>query len=305
MTWTKFKNKTINILSTLLGIIMIAAIFYIRLVPRQARDLWQNMSQYRVVVTLFIVLVISISVFIQLKALGMFQNKQRKFLLYFTDKITKFVGFFKICLEQAYHFFILLIFYFCNYFELRFSYIAMLRPVIRSFCNQKNYNKYFVILVGLRIVPLIIFLCVFGFEVVYYRHLEITFKFIPILLVPLIEKVFIFILVDFYDLFARYFMFCRSATVKHKESIYYEGRYYSFSEQYNRLSEKFINFNDYFCNYFLVLKEIKRQTDKYKIQSEHVYIKVFFLLLTLLRLAILYYMYWLMITYKMKQGFPI
>jgi hypothetical protein len=85
MTWIKFKNKTINILSTLLGLLIIAAIFYIRLISRQARDLWQNASHYRLIITLIIVLIISLSVYAQINALVL-QNKQLKFSSYFTTR---------------------------------------------------------------------------------------------------------------------------------------------------------------------------------------------------------------------------
>jgi uncharacterized membrane protein (DUF373 family) len=55
-------NKRLTIIlecaQILLGIIMLIGLFYIRLIPRISRDLWENMTDNELIITLVIMLLI-------------------------------------------------------------------------------------------------------------------------------------------------------------------------------------------------------------------------------------------------------
>jgi hypothetical protein len=282
----KIENILYNIFLVLIGILLIGCLFYIRLQSRQPRDLWQNMSYYQLTLILMIILITLVSIYAQLKNMGVINLKSKGIFLTLAIKYQNFITALKICIIQVYYIVLYILTYIPEkYLGFPTAQLSLLRPVIKVFVNPKGYKIFFACLVIIRILPLTTYLLVFGYEVFISKRLEVSLKIIPILLIILFEKVFIFILSDLYELHKNMFAITKSSKYKHKQSIFYQGRYYSYSRRYSYTK----SFGYYFDTYFLILKELKKQLDKYKIQIENILLKGIHLFLTVVRLVIFIY----------------
>lgn len=286
----KIIDFILNLLIVLVGILLIAGLFYIRLIPRQARNLWENMSQYQVAITVFAIIVTLISIYMQLKSMQIIVRESKGIFLYIGNKVKAVVSLMKFCLRQVYYVFVIILDYIGHYIlGIWMPHFYLFRPVIRSFNKYKYYQYYFWGLLVIRILPIVIYISVFGYDVFYCHNLKLSFKFIPILLIPLLEKVFVFILHDYYELHGDIQEFMQRTNFREKNAIYYQGHYYSYSRHYNVNSKKFKSLADYFINYFLLLRELSFTLEEHTLKNDHIYIKSLYLLLTVIRLIILFY----------------
>lgn len=303
---TKFKNTVKNIVlfciplieeiyNLGLACVMLLGLFYIRLIPRVSRDLWQNMTQYQILFTLFQLILIGINIYFLLVILIKIKVKKKSNLIAkITERFRVIIDYFLWILCNFYEFLWKLLDIMAeNLFKTESLHYHVLRKLAIILFKDNKFNLYFTILLTLNLLPKILFGTAFFIDVIIYKKLYYTFLTIPFLLISLLEVFLIFIFKHYYDCYYDSISsFMEKTTINTTDGPIIRYRFYPGTEKSVR--KYFTNMNDYYNNHYLVLIQIERFISEYKIFKEEIfpYTKILFflsLLRFLLLLFILFY----------------
>lgn len=240
----------VNYFKIALAFGMLIGLFYVRLIPRVSRDLWENITDKQAALIILTLVLILINIYSLLNTI--FLKKSDSWL---TKKFIPIIMFIQSCFITLYYTFWgilrLLGHRFFGYDNMHYDW---LRWFIKVFIKKEFFMINVVILLGLRYLPRILLLLALMVDVFIYHKFYYTFKFIPFLLLPLLEKVIIFILQDYIDChFDTVCSFIQYQTISGSEHVRY-----SYKPEYaNDAIPGIKNFEDFFYNHFEFMVQLK------------------------------------------------
>lgn len=184
-----------------LAVFIIWGLFYLRFLPRVSRDLWHNMTSYQILITVFTICCIAINVYNTAQLMGLVKKQETSiWLLNLLNSLRLLVEYIIDVLVHFYRFvWFVLEFISRHIFKKRCLHYHTLRPLIRSFTNPKQSIYYFYALISLKMLPTIIFVIALSYDVFIAQRFDYTFRCIPLLLIPLLEPLVLFILKDYHQ----------------------------------------------------------------------------------------------------------
>lgn len=172
---------------------LLSGLFYLRLLPRISRDLWENMTNYQLVITTLNIVLLVINIYIILVLLEILpNNKKFKISTKMIDVVYALFHYFGWALQNLYMF----VWHITEWVAWNiFKYENLQYQVIRKFAKvvllfKPKYIFWF--LIAIKFLPKIIFVIAFSYNVFYCKHLHYTFKCLPWLLLPLLKFFFCF-----------------------------------------------------------------------------------------------------------------
>lgn len=281
------RNNFINGFKIFLAISLGLLLFYLRLVPRTARDLWENITHKQLFLILFTISLIIINIYTICKTWGYIKTKENhKF-----QKINEYFSRInKIIIDSFLVFFESLLYGFQyiaeNLFNERYFYYNSLRYFL-IYTNKKEYHVFYsIMLLTMTYLPKIIMLLAIVVDVFFYHCFDYTFRCIPLLLVPLIPKIIIFVLNNYYDNFYESIF---SIMEKHPSNEPNKVKF-CFKPEFQENPPFFVqDFHDYFRNHYLVLVNLKRSLETFDNLTNRIKIDTVMLFLMICRLLVYIY----------------
>lgn len=290
------RNKALFLLTLLYRIIfalvLLIVLIYFRLIPRVSRDLWQQLNHYQVFSLSIRIAFVVVNIIFILRILNILGTKtSHPIIAYLKTKVEKITEHMTQQLESFYNlcWFIAeeLMDRLFNYELLHYKTMLKITKVVLKTKYPKRLLKF---LLALDIIPRIIFIVAFAYDVLITQHLHYTFYCIPLLLIPLLEKFIVFTFTHFRDLYWQ-----STSSVVQKTQVGSSTKYSFIPE----LDDDFLpgplklkNFMDFFQNHYSVLEELDAVLTIYKSWKTETfpYYKIL-LIVALLRLFLLLFIF--------------
>ena len=196
-----YKDILIHILHLLLAIIIILFVFYIRLLPRVSRELWEQMNNYQVLSSVIKIGLVIMHIYLLLRLMGIIEQKNR-FPVIVSIKLflTKISDYFTWTLINLYKFFWYIIETIgMHIYQFPLVKYTFIRKIAKFLLDSQSFNIIFIFLLILSLGPKLIFISAFSYDVLVQKQLNYTFLCLPLLLLTLFEKLILFMFQDFYD----------------------------------------------------------------------------------------------------------
>lgn len=280
-------NNLTGFLRILVAISLLFGLFYIRLIPRASRDLWENMTNQQLFLTLFTITLILLNIYSILKTLGYIKPKVNKIIEKLTPIINNLIEFLIKSFLMVYN----AIWYLIEHVSSRYFNIdCMHYEILRRFlivANKPKYLKYYALgLLSLQYLPRIVFLLALSVDVFIYQHFDYTFRSIPLLLLPLLEKFIVFVFTDYYESHSddTYFLM-QKQYIPEKKTFRY-----SFKPEFENNPPPYVkDFGDYFDNHFKVFSDLEDSLDSYFTLKNNIIFSNLTLFLSISRLTVYIY----------------
>ena len=140
-------------------------------------------------------------------------------------------------------------------------YYNFMRSLIRIFIKKEYFITNTLILLGMRYLPKIILTLALFVDVIIYQRFHYTFKCIPLLLLPLVEKFIIGIFQDAYDSYIEELVpYVKFTSIPNTDDMAC-----SYSDEYVENQPPNVkDFADFFYNHYLPLRKLKSTLDDYQ-----------------------------------------
>lgn len=248
-------------LHLLTAVFLLSGLFYIRFLPRVSRDLWHNMTVYQILYRLILLGFIISAIIHTLRLIYQIEVKEQSPLLeaysyplkvvsnYVYDVLENFYKFIWFVMEKISK----------RFFNEPCLHFLTLLPLVRSFTNPKYSHYYFWVLFSLKVLPRVIFVMALLYDVFLCKRFDYTFRCIPLLLIPLLEPLFLFILRD-YD---KTHVFNLASFLTFQDIPGSDQTRTGLSGKEEDLPYGSKNFEDFFYNYFSPVDYILVTLEKY------------------------------------------
>lgn len=179
---------------------LLSLLFYCRLIPRQARDLWENMTHKQLFFALLSIAIILINIYSILKKLGYVKTSEKSMKIIELIKkgsdfvINSLVTFYELCMNFVDKIA-------KRFFQKDYFYFHFVRRILLKTYKEKYLRPFAITLFVLNYLPKTIFLCAIVIDVIVFHRFDYTFKCIPLLLIPLIERFVIFVFKHYFDIY--------------------------------------------------------------------------------------------------------
>lgn len=249
---------------TLFAIFLLIGLFYMRLVPRVSRELWEQMNHYQLLSLVIKMILVVINIYVILVLLEVIKQKKKYTLIeFFKGYFIKFSTYLISLLIDFYNLFWYLVEELAfKFFGFELLHYSVMRKVAQFMITRKHPKLVFYFLITLSLLPRIVFILAFTYDVLVQQYLYYTFLFLPFLLISLIEKFIVFSLWNFHELYWE-----GTSALVQKTNV---GSFikYEFIPEYRYTPPpsppKVSDFDDYYDNHYFVLAELDRALNGYK-----------------------------------------
>lgn len=294
-----FKKWSQEIANLFLAFVIVSSLLYVRLVPRIARDLWESLNYYQIFSISLNIIFLLIELYYILILLTVIKPPKPK--LYIEKFLSPFANigqYIKDILINFYQFsWYILGFLIEKLFGYKLLHYNVIRKVAKHYNATSNFKYYCWSLIAIKFVPKIIIVMAFFVDVIIYKHLDYTFKCLPLLLVSLLEQLFLFLLQDFY-----YTHLDNVCSFIEKEPIPgTDEANFCFIPKFREEPPDFVeDFSDYFFNHYLPLIDLLESIEAYEIWKNTKFpSKPLQLMLCMIRLLLYIYI----LIYGLTYGF--
>lgn len=252
----------IHIYQLLLAIILLTGLFYIRLLPRVSRELWEQLNHYQLLSLCVTIGFVLINIYITLRLMDVIKKK-KSFVIIEQIKVisTNLLRYLTNILINLYNF-IWYIMQAIGYglFKIQLLHYHVIRLIIKFILFRKHVKLLLILLLALDLVPRFLFIFAFLYDVFVQQYLHYTFFCIPLLLISLFEKFILFVFSQFFNLYwERINQYIQVTRIKASSGDTYIQ--HSFTSEYSNNNlppspPKVESFRDYYDNHFAVLFEL-------------------------------------------------
>ena len=261
----KVNSILLEICQLSIAILMLSGLFYIRLLPRVSRELWEHMNHYQLLSTVMKLVLVGLNIYVLLLVLGKLSTKEKSPFLRRLSNIFSVISEYLLWLlcnlyEFVWYILGIVVKKLFNYQRLHYHTIRKLAGLL---WKTRTFDLYCYTLITVALLPKIIFVIAFMFDVFFCQQLHYTFLCLPLLLLSLIEKFILFIFSHYLESYEKAIKsFIEETLIETENGPLIK---YCFRPGVELvIKEYFTNFKDYYVNHYGVLVETGLFLDYYK-----------------------------------------